>query len=92
MIKQINTIITGTRTDSAIIDNEWKAKNFPLSELVIAWDIFKEIKKCVKEDKFIEWEIELNSEQKVFLTKLIDAKNFTVNDAEIVQSLKVKLI
>ena len=73
------------------VDNEWKAKSFPLSELLIAWDIFKEIKKCVKDDKFIDWEIELTSEQKVFLTKLIDAKNFTVNDAEIVQSLKLLL-
>ena len=34
------------------VDKDNKAKQYPLSELTTASDIFKEIKKCVKEDKF----------------------------------------
>lgn len=70
------------------LDNEWKAKTYGLWELITASEIFKEIKKCVKDDKFIDWEIKLTSEQKVFITKIIDARNWTINDAEIVFSLK----
>jgi len=74
------------------VDNEKKQRTFPLAELVIAWEIFKEIKKLVKEDKFTEWEIKLNSEQKVFLTKLIDEYRFSVWDYETVTDLKKLLI
>ena len=70
------------------IDWEWKAKQFPLSELVIASEIFKEIKKNVKDDLLIDGDIELTSEQKVFITKLINERNWTVNDSEVVFSLK----
>ena len=70
------------------VDNEWKAKTYGLGELTTASEIFKEIKKCVKEDEFEDWEIDLTSEQKVFITKIVDARNWTINDAEIVFSLK----
>jgi hypothetical protein len=40
---------------------------------------------------FKEGELELTSEQKVFITKLIDERDFTVYDAEVVFELK-KLI
>lgn len=70
------------------VDKEWKAKQYALSELTIASDIFKEIKKCVKDDKFIDGEIDLTSEQKVFITKLIDDREWTVGDADNVFDLK----
>ena len=73
------------------LDKEWKAKQYILSELSLASDIFKEIKKLVVEDKFIDWEIELTSEQKVFLTKWIDERTWVVSDADIVFELKVLL-
>ena len=73
------------------IDGEGKAKQYALSELTTASDIFKEIKKCVEDDKFIDGEINLTSEQKVFLTKLIDERTWTVNDAEVVFELKTLL-
>lgn len=73
------------------IDWEGKAKQYALSELTIASDIFKEIKKNVDEDKFIEWEIELTSEQKVFITKQIDERKWTVGDAENIFELKTLL-
>lgn len=70
------------------IDSEWKAKQFPLSELVIASEIFKEIKKNVKDDLLIDGDIELTSEQKVFITKLIDERSWTVTDAEHIFEIK----
>lgn len=79
------------------VDWEGKSKQYPLSELTTASDIFKEIKKCVgiiKNDKwedmevFKDWEIELTSEQKVFITKLIDERSWTVGDAEFIFKLK----
>lgn len=73
------------------VDSEGKAKQFALAELTTASDIFKEIKKCVKEDKFIDGEIELTSEQKVFLTKLIDERTWMVGDSESVFELKTLL-
>lgn len=73
------------------IDSEWKAKQFPISELVIASEIFKEIKKCVEWDKLIDGEIDLTSEQKVFITKLIDERSWTVTDSEIVFEIKKML-
>lgn len=73
------------------IDSEWKAKQFPLSELVLASDIFKEIKKNVKDDLLIDGDIELTSEQKVFITKLIDERSWTVTDAENIFEVKKML-
>jgi hypothetical protein len=81
------------------LDKEGKAKQFALAELTTASDIFKEIKKCTKKKEiegkmnevFKDGEIELTSEQKVFLTKLIDERDWTVNDAETIFELK-KLI
>lgn len=73
------------------IDWEWKAKQFPLSELVIASEIFKEIKKNVKDDLLMDGDIELTSEQKVFITKLIDERSWTVIDSEIVFEIKKML-
>lgn len=73
------------------IDWEWKAKQFPLSELVIASEIFKEIKKNVKDDLLIDGDIELTSEQKVFITKLIDERSWTVTDAENIFEVKKML-
>lgn len=70
------------------VDSEWKAKQYAIAELTTASDIFKEIKKCVKEDKFIDWEIELTSEQKVFITKQIDERKWGVTEAEIIFELK----
>lgn len=70
------------------IDWEWKAKQFPLSELLIASEIFKEIKKNVKDDLLIDGDIELTSEQKVFITKLIDERSWTVTDAEHIFEIK----
>lgn len=73
------------------IDWEWKAKQFPLSELLIASEIFKEIKKNVKDDLLIDGDIELTSEQKVFITKLIDERSWTVTDAENIFEVKKML-
>lgn len=73
------------------IDNDGKAKQYALSELSVANEIFTEVKKNVKEDKFVDGEIDLTSEQKVFITKLIDERSWTVQDAEAVFDLK-KLI
>jgi len=70
------------------VDSEMKAKQYNLSDLTTASAIFKEVKKNLKGEMFIDWEAELTSEQKVFLTKLIDERTWTVNDAEIVFELK----
>ena len=70
------------------VDKEGKSKQFGLSDLSIASDVFKEIKKLVVEDKFTDGEIELTSEQKVFITKLIDERDWTVMDADFVFALK----
>ena len=72
-------------------DKEGKQKQYPLSELTIASDIFKELKKLVVNDLFEDGEVELTSEQKVFIIKLIDDRNWTVNDAEEVFNLKALL-
>ena len=81
------------------LDKEGKAKQFALAELTIASDVFKELKKCTEKkvvdgkenEVFKDGEIELTSEQKVFITKLIDEREWTVNDADVVFELK-KLI
>ena len=70
------------------VDGEGKAKQYPLSELTVASEIFKAIKQCVKEDKFVEGKLNFTSEQKVFITKQIDERNWTVVDAEVVFELK----
>lgn len=72
------------------IDNDWKARQFPIQELSIALEIFSQIKKNVDEsgNNFIDGEITLTSEQKVFLLKLIDERSWTVVDAEHVFDLK----
>jgi len=70
------------------VKEDWTAKTYALAELAIASDIFKEIKKCVKDDKFIAGEVKLTSEQKVFLTKAIDERNWSVADADIIFTLK----
>jgi len=74
------------------VDKEWKQKTYSLPELQIASDIFKEIKKNVKEDKISEWYLVLTSEQKVFIVKLIDERTWWVMDAESVFELKKLLI
>lgn len=72
----------------AIINNviqiwqNWEARKYSLADLNIANTIFTEIKKCVKDDKFIEWNIPLTSEQKVFILKFIDEKDWTIGNAE----------
>ena len=70
------------------VDGEGKAKQYPIGELVIASDIFKAIKQCVKDDKFVEGNINFSSEQKVFITKAIDERSWGVVDAEVIFELK----
>jgi hypothetical protein len=70
------------------VDKDWKQKTYSLWELQIANDIFKEIKNNVKDDKFQDWIANFNSEQKVFITKLINDREWGVLDAEHVFKLK----
>lgn len=68
------------------VDKENKQRTFPNTELGTALEIYKQIKQLIsiEWDKqiFKEWEIKLNSEQKVFLTKLINDRDWSVDDAE----------
>jgi hypothetical protein len=81
------------------IDKEGKSKQFPLAELTLASDIFKEIKKCTEKkmegekeiEIFVDGEVDITSEQKVFITKLIDERDWTVQDSEAVFTLKALL-
>jgi len=70
------------------VDSEGKAKQYNLSDLTIASAIFQEIKKNINGEVFVDGNVELTSEQKVFLVKLIDARTWTVNDAEAIFQLK----
>lgn len=80
-----------------IQDKEWKFRTFPLNELSIASSIYKKIKTgitIIKIDentgtkKYNEIELKLTSEEKVFITKLVDERNWTVNDADELEELK----
>lgn len=70
------------------IDGEGKPRQFALAELSTASSIFKAIKTSVKEDKFVDGDVKLSSEEKVFLTKLIDERTWTVGDSDAIFDLK----
>lgn len=67
-----------------------KARQFQDEELSIALPIFSKLKKCIKDDKFVDSEIDLNTEEKAFLLKLI-VRPWTLEEAEIQLPLKDKL-
>ena len=73
------------------VDNDGKARTFPINELQTAMDVFNEMKKLVKEDKFTDWDITFSTEQKTFILKLMEDRKFNVIDAEAVFSLKEKI-
>lgn len=70
------------------VEQNGEPKVYPLGQLSIANEIYKAIWKNVEGKNFIDWEVDLSSEQKVFITKLIDERNWTVGDAENVFQLK----
>lgn len=70
------------------VDTEGKAKNYNISDLTKASDIYKEIMKNTKDDRFIDGEVELTSEHKVFINKLVEERSWSVQDADAVFSLK----
>lgn len=73
------------------IDKEWKARQFPFAKLKQALDIFEKLKVNVKEDKFIDGELKLTSEEKVFIKELLEEREFGVIDAPSVFSLIDKI-
>lgn len=69
-----------------------QARTFPFAELAQAFSIHEKIMKNTKEEVFVEWEVELTSEEKVFLSRLIKEFKFHVADWVHVTSLITKLV
>lgn len=74
------------------VNPERQPRTFILSELTIAFSIYEKIMKNTENDVFFESEIQLTSEEKVFITKLTKEFRFSVIDGWIVNSLLAKLI
>ena len=73
------------------IDKEGKQRTFPLEELTTASDIFKKIKDCIPKEQgevFTECEAKFTSEENVFITKLVNERNWAVEDADHLFDLK----
>lgn len=70
------------------VDTNGWPKVYPLGQLSTAHDIFKEIWKNVEWENFIDGEVDFSSEQKVFITRLIDERNWSVVEAESIFKLK----
>ncbi len=65
-------------------------RQLSIEEMEVGVSINGKIKACVKDDKYVESEIELSTEEKAFMLKSID-RPLTVDEAEIRASLKAKL-
>ena len=70
------------------VDPSGEQKVYALGQLSMAYEIFKSIWKNIDGECFIEGEVDLSSEQKVFLTRLIEERNWPVSDGENVLTLK----
>lgn len=68
--------------------DDGQARQFPLSELIIANDIYKKMKECSKDEQFIDGKVDFTSEEKVFISKLINQRNWALADAEQVFELQ----
>lgn len=66
-------------------------RNFPLSELSTASDIYEKLMKNVKDNNFVDGNVDLTSEQNVFISKLLDERSWSVLDASHVFALKDKI-
>jgi len=73
------------------VDISWNTKKYWIAELAIATSVFKEIKKLIVWEYFVDWEIKLSTEQKAFLLKEIDTYSWSVIDSESVFNLKKML-
>lgn len=74
------------------IQFQWKnPRQYALAWLVVASSILSKIKTSVQDDKFIDWDIDFTSEEKVFLKWLIESEQWTANDGEAVINLLQKL-
>lgn len=70
------------------VDPNGAPKVYPLGQLETAHDIFKAIWKNVEGENFVDGEVKLSSEQKVFITRLIDERQWSVVEAESIFKLK----
>lgn len=73
------------------VDDEGKSRTFSISELNVGMEIFNELKKNVKDDKFQDWDVTLKTEHKSLLLRMIETRKFWVLEAEYVFTLKKKL-
>lgn len=67
-----------------------KERKFSDEELTMALPLFGKFKQCVKENQYIDGDIELNTEEKSFLLKLMN-RPWTLGDGEVYLPLKSKL-
>lgn len=80
-----------------IIGNSLQLKNwdnprdFQIAELTIALSIFNKLKEFTEDGKFIEWDPDFTSEEKVFIKKLVEERNWHVQDWEFVVSVLEKI-
>lgn len=73
------------------VDDEGKSRTFSIWELNVWMEIFNELKKNVKDDKFEDWDVTLKTEHKSLLLRMIQTRKFWVLEAEYVFTLKKKL-
>ena len=73
------------------ITSDQKPRQFPIGDLVIATAIFNKLKSSTEKDIFIESEVDFTSEEKVFISKLVNEFSFPVVDGESVASLLEKI-
>lgn len=84
------TEMTSGVTNTGVSIEVPKERKFSDEELSMALPLFGKFKKCVQEDKYIDEEVDLNTEEKAFLLKLIN-RPWTLQDGEVYLPLKSKL-
>lgn len=67
-----------------------KERKFSDEELSTALPLFGKFKQCIEEDKYVDGEIDLDTEEKAFLLKLTK-RDWTLGDGEVYLPLKDKL-
>lgn len=67
-----------------------KTRQFPDEELSTALPIFSKLKKCVENGKYVDSEIDFDTEEKALLLKLI-TRPWSIDDGEVQITLKDKL-
>lgn len=77
-------------TNSGIQVEVPKGRQFSEDEQLMAMHLFKKFKGCTKEDKYVDSEITLDTEEKAFLLKLL-SRPWGAEELEIQVPLKDKL-